>query len=63
MGEQGKLYDLPIIRLKDGDSEVDITVFGKYEREAREVFDSVCDGFELIAKTYPDYVRYRRVFY
>lgn len=57
-----KLYFEPIVKLESGGSEVSIVVRGTFEKEARVVFDTICNGLELIAKTYPENVSYRKVY-
>ena len=59
----GKTLFAPNIRLGDGNVEISVVVKGGYEHEARRVFDAICDGYELIANTYPDNVQYHTVYH
>lgn len=63
LNDNGKLYFEPTIRLGAGDTEIGVVVRGDYEHEARSVFDALCEGYNLIAKTYPDNVRYNTVYH
>ena len=59
----GKTLFVPNIRLDSGNAEISVVVKGGYEHEARRVFDTICDGYELIANTYPDNVQYHTVYH
>ena len=59
--EYNKLLVPPVIQLDSGNSRVDVTVMGKFDKEATAVFDAVCDGFKLLSETYPNNVWYREL--
>ena len=59
----GKTLFAPNIRLDDGNAEISVVVKGNHEHEARRVFDTICDGYELIANTYPNNVQYHTVYH
>lgn len=59
----GKTPFAPNIRLNEGNAEISVVVWGKHEHQVREVFDAICDGYELIANTYPDNVQYHTVYH
>ena len=57
---EGKAYFKPTIKLDEGDAEISITIRGTFEYETRLVFDAMCEGFKLIANTYPDNVEFNK---
>lgn len=61
LGKKGKLRKAPKISYKEAESEVSIEIIGLYKREAREVFDVVCEGFERLSREYKDNVSYERI--
>lgn len=57
--EYEKLQTEPIINIENPyNTEVTIKVIPKYENEAREMFETIGDVFELIERTYPKHVCY-----
>lgn len=46
------------IKLKSGDARVGCTPKLKYRAGAVIVFDAICGGFELLARQYPEYIKY-----
>ena len=48
-------------RLDSGDSEVSCKVKG-HEAAVTLVFDSICAGFDLLAKSYPENLNYKIVY-
>lgn len=48
----------PTIELKEGDSLIHCNVSSRYRSAVTLVFDSICAGFELLAKSYPDNISY-----
>ena len=44
--------------LKDGDALISCTPPSRYKGAVTLVFDSICGGFELLAKDYPDNISY-----
>lgn len=63
LNDNAKTYFDPIIRLDEGNTEISAVVKGDYEHEARRVFDALCEGYNLIAKTYPNHVLYYTVYH
>lgn len=59
----GKTLFVPNIRLDDGNAEISVVVRGKNEHQVREVFDAICEGYELLSQTYPDNVQYHTVYH
>ncbi len=57
MGESGKLKKKPHIRMDSGDAVVTCKPTKQYYGEALHVFKVAQTGYELLAHTYPDYVR------
>lgn len=55
--EAGQVYN-PTVELKEGDALIHCDAPNKYKRPITLVFDSICAGFELLAKDYPEYVSY-----
>jgi uncharacterized protein YsxB (DUF464 family) len=56
MVERDELNDTTVVKLESGDTSISISPRFIYRREARLIFDTICDGFELIAHDYPQYV-------
>jgi uncharacterized protein YsxB (DUF464 family) len=46
------------VRLKEGDSLVSVKPKRRYKTAITLVFDSICGGFELLAKTFPENISY-----
>ena len=46
------------IQLKEGDSLIHCDVPNRYKSPVTLVFDSICAGFELLARDYPDNISY-----
>ena len=57
MGENGKLKKKPHIRMDSGDSAVTCKPTKQYYNEALHTYTVVQKGYELLAHTYPEYVR------
>lgn len=57
MGEGGKLKKKPHIRLDSGDSAITCKPTKQYYNEALHTYTVAQTGYELLAHTYPDYVR------
>lgn len=55
--EAGQVYN-PTAKLNEGDAVIHCDVPNKYKRPITLVFDSICAGFELLARDYPEYVSY-----
>lgn len=48
----------PTVNLKEGDAVIYCDAPNKYKGSITLVFDSICGGFELLAKDYPDNISY-----
>lgn len=48
----------PIVDLKEGDALICCAPPNKYKSSVTLVFDSICGGFELLARDYPENVNY-----
>lgn len=46
------------IKLEEGDARVSCKTNVKHNAAVTLVFDSICGGFELLSKNYPEYIRY-----
>ena len=57
MGENGKLKKKPHIRMDSGDSAVTCKPTKQYYGEALHTYTVAQKGYELLAHTYPEYVR------
>lgn len=45
-------------RLDPGDAEISCNPRTRYRKSVKQVFMSVCVGFEILADKYPDYISY-----
>ena len=57
MEEARQVYN-PKYELKDGDAIISCDAPNKYKGSVTLVFDSICGGFELLARDYPDNISY-----
>lgn len=57
MGECGKLKKKPHIRMESGDAAVTCKPTKQYFNEALHTYSVAQTGYELLAHTYPEYVR------
>lgn len=46
------------VRLDPGDAEISCNPRARYRNSVRQVFMSVCVGYEILANQYPDYISY-----
>lgn len=46
------------VRLDPGDAEISCNPRTRYRDSVKQVFMSVCAGFEVLANQYPDYIQY-----
>lgn len=53
----GQVYN-PKTELKEGDALISCDAPNKYKGSITLVFDTICGGFELLARDYPDNVSY-----
>ena len=57
MGESGKLKKKPHIRMESGDSAITCKPTKQHFNEALHTYTVAQSGYELLAHTYPEYVR------
>ena len=57
MKRAGQVYN-PTAEIKEGDAVIYCSPPTKYRPSVTLVFDSICAGFELLARDYPDNVSY-----
>lgn len=57
MKEARQVYN-PKCELKEGDALISCDAPNKYKGSITLVFDSICGGFELLARDYPDNISY-----
>ena len=57
LGESGKLKKKPHIRMDSGDSAITCKPTKQYFNEALHTYTVAQTGYELLAHTYPEYVR------
>ena len=60
MKEARQAYN-PKVELKEGDALIYCTPPSRYKGAVTLVFDSICGGFELLARDYPDNITYKRI--
>jgi uncharacterized protein YsxB (DUF464 family) len=48
----------PVTRTEKGDAEVSCTPYNRYKASVTLMFDTVCGGFELLARDFPENIRY-----
>ena len=49
----------PTVKVKEGDAIISCDCASRYKGGITLVFDSICAGFELIARQYPEKVSYK----
>ena len=47
-----------IIKLEEGNAEIQCTAYRRYKDSAAQIFRAICVGFELLATKYPDNISY-----
>lgn len=57
MKAQDAVYD-EILKLEEGNAEIQCTPYRRYKESAQQIFRSVCVGFELLATKYPENIIY-----
>lgn len=48
----------PVLKLEEGDAVVSCKARPRYKLAITLVFDAICAGFELLARSYPDNIHY-----
>lgn len=48
----------PKIQLEPGDAEISCKTIRRFEAPVTLIFDSICAGYELLARDYPDNISY-----
>ena len=57
MKDAGQVYN-PTAELKEGDAVIYCSPPNKYRASVTLVFDSICAGFEILARDYPENISY-----
>lgn len=57
MEAQEAVHDT-IIRLDEGNAEIQCTPYRRYKASVEQIFRAVCVGFELLATKYPEHISY-----
>lgn len=57
MANKGYVHN-PVTKLEEGNAEISCTPRTKYRDSVKQVFMSVCVGFEILADQYKDYISY-----
>ena len=57
MAEGGYVSD-PLAVLDEGNAEISCKARPRFRQSVRQVFVSVCVGFEILANKWPEYIRY-----
>lgn len=53
-----KQADNPTVSLKEGDALIHCTPMKRYKASVTLVLDSICGGFDILARNYPDNISY-----
>ena len=61
MYERDELNEDITVTLENGEAEISISPRFAFRKEARLIFDTICDGYELIARDYPQHVEFVRI--
>lgn len=48
----------PVTKLEEGNAEISCKARTRYRESVRQVFMSVCVGFEILATQWPEYISY-----
>lgn len=51
----------PKSELREGDALISCEPPNKYKNSVTLVFDSICGGFDILAKNYPDYISFEMI--
>ena len=57
MADSGYVVD-PIVKLEEGNAEISCKAKARYRDSVRQIFMSVCVGFEILASHWPEYISY-----
>jgi len=57
MADRGCVTE-PIVKLEEGNAEISCKAKARYRESVRQTFMSVCVGFEILARNWPEYVSY-----
>ena len=58
MADNGQVR-IPSMELSNGKAEISCNPVSRFKNTVTLVFDSVCVGFELLAKNYNEYIQYK----
>jgi uncharacterized protein YsxB (DUF464 family) len=59
--ERAKQIRYPSIILKEGDALISCKPPSRYKNSVTLVFDSICGGFDILAKNYPDNISFEMI--
>ena len=48
----------PVIRLDPGGAEISCKTIRRFEAPVTLIFDTICGGYELLARNYPENIHY-----
>ena len=58
MAASGQIRMSPVVRLEEGSAEVCVTPRSGFRAVVTLIFDTICAGFALLARDYPEYITY-----
>ena len=58
--EQGALRQFPDTVLVSGNGQVAVVATAESQEQVGQVFQTIAVGFDMLARQYPDYVKYRK---
>ena len=58
MASEGKLQREAIVDMSKGDVYIQVYPQSLYLNDCKIIFDSICEGFALLSKNYPENVQY-----
>ena len=61
MYNRDELNEILKINLESGNAEISISPRFAFRKDARLIFDTICDGYELVAEDYPQHVEFERI--
>lgn len=54
----GQIRMSPLVNLEEGNAEVCVTPRSGFQSVVKLIFDTICSGFSLLAKDYPEFITY-----
>ncbi len=59
--EKNGVSNLTVIKLNAGDAQIRCAPIERYRLSVTQIFNTVCAGFEILAREYPEYISYKVV--